>query len=653
MNRRSQRAAVGAIYLLATFLADMGIAAAGPSYSPYVGQNYPRTAFWGDTHLHTNHSIDAYYFGDRLDLDEAYRLAQGETVKASNGMAVKLRRPLDFLVVADHAESIGLFCALEGEDPQLLATDIGKQLLQKFDVQKSASPVSLEAWSGLSPVMGVVWSRNTPPQWDKKFEASIWRRVAEAADRHNIPGRFTAFIGFEWTSELMRSGNQHRVVIFKDDSRKATQTMPFSAFQSEDPEALWEYMADYERRTGGKILAIPHNGNLSNGKMFSLQDFSGRPLARSYAERRARWEPLYEVTQIKGTSEAHPFLSPTDEFADYEIWSSWSATELPAGRHWDDTERILKEGEYARSALKRGLLLETQIGANPFKFGLIGGTDSHTSLAAVEEDNFWGKSPATGPGPDRIAANKLSALLPIGALTTLGRRPESDIKDRAWNLSASGYAAVWATENTRDALFAAMQRRETYATTGPRMLVRFFGGWNFVVGDAAAHDVAAVGYKKGVPMGGEITNQPSGRSPSFLIRAVKDSEGANLDRVQVIKGWVDKSGSTQEKIYDVALSDGRKTDAHGKAPRVGSTVDVQNATYTNSIGAPEMAVVWTDPEFDPALPAFYYVRVLEIPTPRWTAYDAKFFGVKDVPREIPMTQQERAYTSPIWYAPSR
>lgn len=541
---------------------------------------------------------------------------------------------------------MGVFQGLEEEDPLLLTTEAGKELLKEFRSATRKSPLSEEAWLNMSPLYKKVWARLP---LNAKYLDSVWSRVSETADRHNVPGQFTAFIGFEWTSAV-NAGNLHRVVIFKDDSTKTMQVKPFSAFDSMDPEALWEYMAQYEMRTGGEVLAIPHNGNLSSGTMFSLQDFSGGPLARSYAERRTRWEPLYEVTQIKGDSEAHPFLSPTDEFADHDIWNSWYGKELPAGRKWDDAERGIKEGEYARSALKRGLLLETQIGANPFKFGLIGSTDAHTSLAAVEEDNFWGKAPATNPSADRVARDKLTWVFPTSMLR---RKPENAVTDYAWTMASSGYAAVWATENTRDALFAAMKRRETYASTGPRIIVRFFGGWDFATADAFSPDIAAVGYRKGVPMGGEITRAPPRRAPTFLIRAVKESVGANLDRVQVIKGWVDTAGQIQERIYNVALSDGRTEDAKGKAPPVGSTVDVQNATYTNTIGDPELATVWTDPHFDPLVPAFYYLRVLEIPTPRWTAYDAKFFGAKNISPDIPMTHQERAYTSPIWYAPSK
>lgn len=621
------------------------------SYSPYVGQHYPATVYWGDTHLHTSLSEDAYTLGNRIGPEEAYRFARGEAVTASNGMRAQLRKRLDFLVIADHAESIGMMAGLEARDPVLLGTDAGKRMLRRFEESTGNEPMDPKT-------IETVWMMTKESFWglkrpniDTAFTRSVWNQVTATADRHNDPGRFTAFIGYEWTSGVTGI-NLHRVVIFRDGAEVANRVMPFSAMDSQDPEALWAYLAEYEQQTGGEVLAIPHNGNLSNGEMFPLQNFAGQALTRSYAERRSRWEPLYEVTQIKGDSETHPVLSPTDEFADYETWNSWDGKALPAGRSWDDAERILKNGEYARSALKRGLGLQGELGVNPFKFGMIGSTDAHTSLSAAEENNFWGKAPVTNPGPDRPAADKLSIALPLSVARALARESNSpDTLQRAWQMAASGYAAVWATENTREALFAAMKRKETYATTGPRMTVRFFGGWNYLPEDALRPDLALIGYKKGIPMGGDLTNAPAGKAPRFLIRAVKDPDGAHLDRVQVIKGWRDVEGELHERIYNVALSDGRKGGQDSKAAPVGSTVDVKSATYANTIGAPELATVWTDPDFDPKELAFYYVRVLEIPTPRWTAYDAKFFGIKDIPPEVPMVTQERAYTSPIWYTP--
>lgn len=624
------------------------------SYSPYVQRDYPTSVYWGDTHLHTSYSVDAYFLGNRLDHSTAYQLARGERVTASNGMEVRLGRPLDFLVIADHAESLGLLTALETRNRSLLATDAGRRLLRQYG-KSAGSPTSPEVLAKLFPILeeAAPWSR-TQPDTGTGFQDSIWKAVTAAADRYNQPGRFTAFIGYEWTAWGGGTGdNLHRVVIFKDGAEKANRVLPFSAAQSSDPEDLWTYMSDYEARTGGQMLAIPHNGNLSGGAMFSLTDFKGNALTSSYAQRRARWEPLYEVTQIKGTSEVHPFLSPSDEYANYEIWNSWQGKTLPTGRNWDPTEAQRKEGEYARPALKRGLLMEERLGANPFKFGFVGGTDAHTSLPAIEENNFWGKAPITNPNDQRATADKLTIDNSIDTLRKLFGEDKIhvDALNRSWQMSASGYAAVWATENTRDAIFTAMKRRETYATTGPRITVRFFGGWDFHSSDALAPDLADVGYRKGVPMGSDITNPPMGRSPSFLIHAVKDPEGANLDRVQIIKGWLDANGETQEIIYDVVRSAAPFTHSSGNSSLQHASINVRNASYTNSIGSPELSVVWVDPTFKDSQRAFYYLRVIEIPTPRWTAYDAKFFNQSIASKDIPTTVQERAFTSPIWYRP--
>jgi hypothetical protein len=632
------------------------VSRAQESYSTNVDRQYPTTVYWGDTHLHTNISRDAYSLGCRLGPAEAYRFARGQPVTAGNGMQARLRRPLDFLVVADHAEYLGVMAGVETRDPVLLATDAGKRLVQGLEKISGSSSKRADANS----VQLVYAMKADFPQefdrigHDKALQQSVWKQVAATADEYNDPGQFTAFIGYEWSSDgggTQALGNLHRVVVFKDGAAKATQVLPFSALDSRDPEALWEYMAQYEKRTGGQVLAIPHNGNVSNGQMFSLQDYAGQALTRGYADKRSHWEPLYEVTQIKGDSEAHPFLSPTDEFADYEIWNSWEGKGLPAGRRWDDTEKQIKEGEYARSALKRGLKLQAQLGSNPFKFGLVGSTDAHTAMPAVEEDNFWGKAPLSGPSPNRVD-DELTWAMPAANWAGLRRTwPALPVVGPAWQMASAGYAGVWATDNTREALFAAMKRRETYATTGPRMIVRFFGGWDYVPEDAARADLASIGYRKGVPMGGDLTHAPKNAAPTFLVRAVKDPSGANLDQAQIVKGWVDSTGEVHEKIFRIALSNGRTVDKDGKAPPVGSTVDVRRATYTNTIGVPELATVWKDPEFNPTELAFYYVRVIEIPTPRWTAYDARFFKIDNVPAQVPMVTQERGYTSPIWYTP--
>jgi len=461
---------------------------------------------------------------------------------------------------------------------------------------------------------------------------SAWGTTIKAAEDANAPGRFTAFIGFEWTSNT-GGNNLHRNVIFREDGVRAGLVEPYTVYPpgSDNPRDLWKWMAMCEEKTGSQVLAIAHNGNLSNGRMFPIiESFTGKKIDREYAETRARWEPLYEVTQIKGDGEAHPFLSPNDEFADYETWDKGNLdlSELKKNE--------MLEFEYARAALKNGLKLGKDLGTNPYKFGLIGSTDSHTGLATAEEDNFFGKASNAEPSPER-AAHPFVKSEKATIMT--------------WETVASGYAAVWAQENTRASIFDAMERRETYATTGPRMVVRFFGGFDFEAADANTRSPAFEGYRKGVPMGGDLRKAPKGKAPTFLVAALKDPIGANLDRYQIIKGWMDSKGNLQERIYDVAVSGGRKIDSDGRCKTpVGSTVDVANAIWTNTIGSPELIAVWTDPDFDPAQPAFYYGRVIEIPTPRWTAYDAKFYGVK-LPDGVPTTTQERAYTSPIWYTP--
>lgn len=406
--------------------------------------------------------------------------------------------------------------------------------------------------------------------------------------------------------------------------------IPMTTFDSENPEDLWTWMQTYEDKTGGYLLAIPHNGNLSNGRMFAVETFEGKPLTRDWAERRAKWEPLYEATQIKGDSEAHRFLSPDDEFADYETWDKGNLILQPK------TKDMLQY-EYARQALKTGLELQKKLGVNPYKFGMIGSTDTHTGLATAEEENFFGKHSGVEPSADRWKDIVLKW---------------ENTKVMGWEQAASGYAGIWAKENTREALWDAMKRKEVYATTGPRITVRFFGGWDYMADDAHSRLPAETGYAKGVPMGGDMRRAPKGKSPSFLVAALKDPIGANLDRIQVVKGWVDKKGTLQEKVYDVVWGDeeSRRVGSNGKLPPVGNTVDVKNAIWTNTIGAPELITVWKDPDFDSSVSAFYYARVIEIPTPRWTAYDAKRYGVK-MADDVRMVTQERAYTSPIWYTP--
>jgi len=593
-----------------------------PHYSPYAGRNFPTQVFWGDTHLHTSLSMDAGAFGNRLGLDDAYRFSKGEEVIASSGQNARLLRPLDWLVIADHSDGMGVFDMLLNQDPTLMQYSDGRKwsgmIREGRGVEAALDLIGKFSQGKLQ------WSSADP-----EMMKPVWQGVVEAAERHNEPGKFTAMIGYEWTS-LISGNNLHRVVIYRDGADKAIRTLPYTNDDSSDPEKLWQALQAYEDKTGGDVLAIPHNGNLSNGMMFSAERVNGKRFNKDYAKLRHNWEPLYEVTQIKGDGEAHPFLSPDDEFADYETWD-FGNLDVSALKTND-----MLEYEYARSALKLGLNYQEKLGVNPFQFGMIGSTDSHTSLAAVEEENFFGKHAGSEPAAKRMMKAFMS---------------NENATIYTWQEVSSGYAAVWARENTREALFDALARREVYGTTGPRMMVRFFGGWEFAAEDARTRNPAWVGYNKGVPMGGVLKGS-NGDAPRFLVGALRDPFGANLDRIQIVKGWRDSKGKLQEKVFDVVWgdADSRKPGSNGKLPPVGSTVDVASASWTNTIGDPELITVWKDPDFDADEQAFYYARVLEIPTPRWTAYDAKRFGLK-AGDEVPMTTQERAYTSPIWYTP--
>ncbi|HEU0221949.1 MAG TPA: DUF3604 domain-containing protein [Paracoccaceae bacterium] len=601
-------------------------------YSPYAGRNFPSRPLFGDTHLHTAFSMDAGAAGARLSPRDAYRFARGEEIISSTGQPVKLSRPLDFLVVADHSDNMGFFPDLFAGKPHVLADPVGRRwydLIQSGRGVDAALDIILTFSNGTWP-KDLLYVPGTPAY------RSTWEQTIKAAEEANEPGRFTAFIGYEWTSNT-GGNNLHRNVIYRDGGDLARQMEPMVTMQpwgSDNPRELWKWMQAYEEKTGGRVLAIAHNGNLSNGIMFPMvESFTGRPVDLDYAETRARWERLYEATQMKGDSEAHPALSPNDEFADYETWDKGNLN-LTAAKKPE-----MLEFEYARAALKNGLKLEAELGVNPYKFGLVGSTDSHTGLTTAEEENFFSKVSSEEPSAERMTKPFMKG--PDGLVIT------------GWEITASGYAAVWAAENSREAIWDAMQRRETYATTGPRMLVRFFGGWDFTAADALTRSPAVAGYMKGVPMGGDLRDAPAGKAPSFLVAALRDPIGANLDRIQIVKGWLDAAGTPQERIYDVVVSDGRTIEADGRCRTpVGNTVDVANAIWTNTIGDPELIAVWTDPDFDPALRAFYYARVIEIPTPRWTAYDAKFYGLTNLDPAIPMSTQERAYTSPIWYSPA-
>ncbi len=603
-------------------------------FSVVAGRKYPTRVYFGDTHTHTANSGDAFIGGDRLTPEKAYRFARGEEVVSSSGVPAKLARPLDFLVIADHVEGLGVMMQAYEGNLALVVDPVAARW------NRALRAGGTDAIAATEEIVSAQANRSMPPVFRNQnviapVMRSVWHDYIATADRFNEPGRFTALIGFEWTSSP-GGDNLHRNVVFRDGKERAGQMLPFSTWQSNNPERLWDWMEQYEKRTGGRVLAIPHNANLSNGRMFELADFSGKPISRDYAERRSRWEVLQEVMQTKGSSETHPALSPNDEFANFGI------------RGWDNGNLSL-EGKpateamrpymYLRWGLLQGLQLERQLSVNPFRFGFIGGTDVHNSLSAVSEDNFYGKYVHQEPRPNRWSAVSRQGL----GFTRYN-----------WNYEAAGYAAVWATENTREALWDAMMRREVYATSGTRMTVRLFGGWNFEAADASSRQLADAGYAKGVPMGGSLPPPPNGakKPPSFLVAAMKDALGGNLDRIQIVKGWVDGGGKLQERVYDVVWGDAatRKPGKDGRLPPVGDTVDVTRATWTNSIGDPELAGVWKDPDFDPAVGAYYYLRVLEIPTPRWTAYDASRFKER-MSAEVPMTQQERAWSSPIWYTP--
>ena len=589
---------------------------------------YPQQVLWGDTHLHTDNSIDAFGFGTRLGPDAALQFARGDEVTATMGMKAKLSRPLDFLVIADHSDGLGATRRLY-DAPRIAIRD--ETLLRWHDMMHESPEQSQRAIGELinAAATGTLPAALRDAENQAKATRDIWTSHLATIDRYYEPGKFTPIAGFEWT--LMPGGNNlHRVVMFRDGYDRTSSVIPYPGIDG-PVEGLFDYMDAYEKSTGGKVLAIPHNSNLSNGMMFELTMPDGGPMTADYARRRALREPVVEATQIKGDSESHPFLSPNDEFASYGD-AGWELGNLPltAGK-----DNAMFAGEYLREALKRGLSIEQQTGVNPYKFGMIGSTDSHTSLATADENNFFGKHTGNEPNKDRALASQ-----------NLGTREGRF----GWHYLASGYAAVWARGNTRAEIFDAMMRREVYATTGPRMTVRFFGGFDFGAVDFAKDWVDAA-YAKGVPMGGDLVD--AGKAPQFIVSALKDPEGAHLDRVQIVKGWVDGNGAQQERVFDVvwANADKRRKVA-GKVPGDGNTVNLEDATYTNTIGAPELRTVWTDPEYQAGQKAFYYVRVLEIPTPRWHVYDAVRFGFTLTGEALKnAVAQERAYSSPIWIGP--
>ena len=578
--------------------------------------------YWGDVHLHSNYSLDAYATGNKtVTPDDAYRFARGIPIQAP-GVDTKfqIRRPLDFLAVTDHAEMMGLQVELDARDPKLLATPWGQKMLAvHLDPKGNVMRASGGALAPDSPERKEMLSQIFSPE----LRQATWAAEVAAAERNNVPGKFTTLFGWEW-SAMPGGKNLHRIVIADATAEQAKQFYPLSNVESQRPEDLWKFLEKTKARTGIDFVAIPHNSNASGGLMFQMVDSDGRPLTAQYARTRSTWEPLMEVTQTKGTSEVRPELAPDDEFAEFEIRRKLliGTPEPPNG------------ADYARSALLRGLKVQRRTGVNPYKFGMIGSTDNHTGMSTVQESDFHGK-------------------LAMDEELTQHYKPSKPVIFPAWEMSASGRAAVWATENSRKAIFAAFKRKEVYATTGTRIALRFFGGFSFQPADAKAKDIAAVGYRKGVPMGADLTNAPKGKAPSFLIYAVKDPLSGNLDRIQVVKGWIDPAGDTHQHVYDVAWSGNRKPGPGGKVPAVGNTVDIKTATWTNTIGATQLATVWRDPDFKPRQTAFYYVRVLEIPTPRQSLYDAVALKIDVKETHQPATIQERAFSSPIWYAPAK
>jgi len=581
----------------------------------------PTQVLWGDTHLHTSYSPDAYFFGNTTaDPDTAYRYAKGLPVTHPyHGSKIQIGTPLDFLVVSDHAEMMGVPLRLFRGDEQLTKTAAGKRFIKMIEAGKNQQ-VFFEFVTAINE------NRPFEGMNGEDLRRSVWGEMTAITDRHDVPGRFTSFVGWEWTS-TPNGKNLHRVVFMPQGSDVAKKFIPYSSFDSDVPEDLWDWLEATSARTGASFTAIPHNPNISGGLMFNDVDSEGRPITAEYARTRMKWEPVIEVTQIKGDSETDPILSPNDEFAAFEPF-----------KHAIDTEAIqggaayqVGPGDFARAALRRGLELEAKVGVNPYKFGMIGSTDAHTGMSSAEEDNFHGKTAF-----DSTPANTFATFL--------------DIKGFGADMSASGMAGVWAESNNRRAIFEAFQRKEVYATTGPRMRLRFFGGWGYSDKAARAKDLVQQGYGGGVPMGGDLTKAPEGKAPRFLVYAIKDPVGANLDRVQVVKGWLDENGTSHEKVYDVAWSDDRLR-ADGSLKPVGNTVDLATGRYTNEIGAADLSTVWQDPDFDSTVRAFYYIRVLQIPTPRHTLYNAIALAMDPEKTGHPPTIQERAYSSPIWYTP--
>lgn len=583
-----------------------------------AGYNVDRNPYFGQTHQHTGWSFDEAIYNVRLGPENSYRHARGEKVKHPSGYDVQLKTPLDFLAVSDHAEYLGVLIRMYDPNDPLSQNPLAKALNDSGDdVAKST-----KVFYGLvAKTIQPDGSTKPDPELDSlELKSTIWDQYVKIADSFNEPGKFTALVGYEWSSQPNMS-NLHRNVIFRSSKNLP---VPFSYFDSQKPEDLWKWM-DAHRANGTALLAIPHNGNLSNGLMYALTDSDGNPLSKEYVEARARNEKLTEIIQTKGQSETHPLMAPNDEFAfNFELW-----TKPVAG---PGTVKVV-DSNYVRNAFGNGMVIQQKLGTNPFKYGVVGGGDIHTSIVSHEEYAHTGEhNLKSGTPHQRLLEN-------------LPNEP-SKIEQ-----GTAGLSCVWAEENTREAIWDAMERKETWATSGTRITLRVFAGKDFGNTKPGDTNWAKVGYAKGVPMGGDLKTDAA---PSLMIAALKDPNSGNLDRIQVVKGWVDASGKVHNKIYNVAWSEpsNRKLDSKGLLPSVGNSVDIKNASYTNDIGASELNTVWKDPEFDPTLSAFYYVRVLEIPTPRWSTYDAKALGIAP-PKDFPATIQERAWSSPIWYTPNK
>lgn len=629
---RTYRLIAAAVAAILTPVGVVTVAAAqGPDVVPGIAVNPEREAYYGDLHLHTSYSFDAYIlFGAKVDPENAYRFGRGEAVNYLGDQVKRSTAPLDFLAVTDHSENIGVFNTLDDPNSPLSQSAIGKEVREQ-GLKIFGKIAALQ--TGGKPLPGVDVTATTQ---------SAWQREIAAANRYYEPGKFTTFVAYEWTS-MPDGQNLHRNVIFRGD--KAPN--PFTAIDSVKPEDLWSFLESI-RKQGYEALAIPHNSNASNGLMFDWVDSKGRPIDQAYAELRAANEPLAEISQNKGASETHPALSPNDEFANFEFYDHLLISAESKSK---------PGGSYVRDALGRGLVIAPKAGGvNPYKYGIVGASDFHNGLSDSAESAFAGTFGATDPTkapPDLSQYAERFKQMREGLQSSFPGGQAPKVSFNLYENGSGNLTGIWAEQNTRESLYAGLRRKETFATSGTRLKFRFFGGWNFDRSLIKAKDWVKSAYTGGVPMGGDLPPQPpAGQAPRFAVWAVKDPDGANLDRLQVVKVWVE-GGNHVEQIYDVALSNGRKLDPKtGKVPPVGNTVDLQTAKYTNTIGATELVAVWQDPHFDSKLPAVYYLRVLEIPTPRWSTIVSVKRG-QPLPEGVPATIQERGWSSPIWFTPPK